>query len=254
MDQETERHTFQTELRRAMLSAATRQRERLVEGLRVAAESHIERTRTRGSTESDGLRRLAEDDVEGIQAWRDTELGRISTEATRRSDERNRELADALDRHGARIQAQVDAIAEAVRIHHVTLDTLFDDISVASDPAYIARQAKSVPPRLDLEAAGVRADAEPDAPVPAGTPDRPGPEGPPAPAPAAAVTDRAAITAISALRVAGRRAAEPPVDPADDTPVGSDAHGNMAIRLLRSIAGLGSQPTVSPGDHQERSG
>ncbi len=229
-----EGHSFRMELARAMQGVADRHRKELTEAFRQDADDHVDRTRARAALETGELRRMADADVAGIGAWCDDEIARIRAEASRRTDDRRHDLDGVLDRHDRLIDAEIGAVSEAVRTYQLTLDDYFDDIANSLEPAYIARQVGLVPAMPDLEVirGGARAQA------------------------VEAIT-RADEAAESTEAAAGTDAGSPdtaaaPVGVMDPAAIGAPvAHANPAVRLIRSLAGIGQSSAVRH-DHQEQ--
>jgi hypothetical protein len=152
---------FRTELAQALQIVASHERDRLTADVTADAERQIEWTRSRGAVEVDELRKLAEDDAAAIKAWSDDEIARIRAEEARRSEQRQADLADVLQRHEAMIEIEVEAVSVAVRTYESTLVEFFDDMTTSMDLVHIARQSDLIPepPNLDIARADARAAA-----------------------------------------------------------------------------------------------
>ncbi|HEX5824280.1 MAG TPA: hypothetical protein VFY18_07490 [Candidatus Limnocylindrales bacterium] len=152
---------FLNELARAMHASAEREREHIGAVISDEAAEHVEKARTRGAVEAEELRRLAEEDVDGIQSWAAAEMERIRLEAGRRTDERRNDLKAFLARHDSIISTEIDGVGLAVRDYRLTLDQFFDELTSSNEPAEIARRAGSIPmpPDLDDVRGAARADA-----------------------------------------------------------------------------------------------
>jgi hypothetical protein len=153
--------SFLAELTRAMQAAAEQMRAHIDADVADDAAEEIERAHARGAIEADELRRLADEDIGGIDAWLAAETERVRGEAARRTDERRTELASHLAKHDSIIDAEVAGVEGAVRDYRSTLDTFFAELKDADDPAELARRAGSLPAPPDLESArgAARADA-----------------------------------------------------------------------------------------------
>ena len=149
--------TFLGELARAMQAAAHRERMRIAKAVADLGAEQVAVTRTRAAAEADELRRLADADVERIQAWSVAEIDRIRAEAERRTTERRSDLEAYLAQHDAIIATEVEGVDAAVRDYDATLARFVDELSEMTDPADIARRAGSLPQVPDLDA--VRAAA-----------------------------------------------------------------------------------------------
>lgn len=240
------------ELARAMQIAAGQERERIAASVSEEAEHQVEWTRARAAVESAELRRLAEDDMDRIQAWSEAEVKRIREEATRRAGERNVDLDTFLQRHDAMVETEIEAVAMAVRQYETTLDQFFVDMTSSIDPTYIVHQADLIPhpPNMEIVRAAARADAvarfqemdeattaeDTDVVVDLSSPVGVG------------VMDPAAISSTYSL---AERAGDQAGGTSDmGVAVGggepSEAHPNPAVRLWRSVAAW-SAPSDSTG-------
>ena len=153
--------SFLAELTRAMQAAAERQREEIATVIDDDAAGQVEIARKRGAAEAGELRRAAERDVDGIQAWAAEETERIRREATQRTDKRRKELEAHLTKHESIIDSEVVGVGVAVKDYRSTLDDFFDQLRGADNPSELARLAGSLPPPPDLESVRglARADA-----------------------------------------------------------------------------------------------
>jgi hypothetical protein len=143
--------SFLAELTRAMQAAAELERERIAAIVADEAAGEVEKARRRAAVEADELRRLAEADMDRIQAWSADETERIRREASQRADERRKDLEEYLAKHESIIATEIEAIGIGVRDYRSTLDQFFDELRGATDPAQIARRADSLPSLPDLE-------------------------------------------------------------------------------------------------------
>jgi hypothetical protein len=144
--------TFLAELAHAMQLTAERERERIGAAVSEDAALNIERARARAVTETQELRRLAEEDVERIAAWSKAEMDQIRREAARRTDERRARLDEYLRQHDSIIDVEIGGVDVAVREYHASLDRFFGELAHTNDPAEIARLAGMLPAPPDLEA------------------------------------------------------------------------------------------------------
>jgi len=153
--------SFLAELTRAMQAAAERQREEIATVIDDDAAGQVEIARKRGAAEAGELRRAAERDVDGIQAWAAQETERIRREANQRTDERRKELEAHLAKHESIIDCEVVGVGVAVKDYRSTLDEFFAQLRGADSPSELARLAGSLPPPPDLESVRglARADA-----------------------------------------------------------------------------------------------
>ena len=237
---------FIGELVHAMQAAAEHQREATNTEVEAMTRAHLERVRVRAAAEAEELRRMAQADIDEINAWQEAEAVRVREEAARRIVVRGQELDDYLVRHAAIIDTEVDQIEGAVANYQLELDGFFGKLTSESDPGEIARMADELPPPPDLAKVGGEARAQALAAVAA--------EGDAATASAdgVAVADDATRTADAAADAtpadAGPNADRAPVPVmAPKNGAGAAADGgtsagpdktNPAIRILRSIATL----------------
>ncbi len=151
---------FLSELTNAMRGAAERERERVSAEVDAATEAHVEKVRARAATEAAELRRLAEDDIDGIHAWSKEETIRIRDETELRIGTRREELQGYLIRHAAIIDGEVGHVEGAVRDYRTELDQFFARLVAETDPAAFARMADEMPEPPDLGKVGSAARAE----------------------------------------------------------------------------------------------
>jgi hypothetical protein len=153
--------SFLAELTRAMQAAAEQMRAHIDADVAEDAAGEIDKARARGAIEADELRRLADEDIGGIDAWLTAETERVRVEAARRTDERRQELQSHLVKHDSIINTEVDGVEAAVVEYRSTLDTFFAELKEADNPSELARRAGSLPAPPDLESVrgAARADA-----------------------------------------------------------------------------------------------
>ena len=116
--------SFLAELTRAMQAAAERQREEIATVIDDDAAGQVEIARKRGAAEAGELRRAAERDVDGIQAWAAQETERIRREASQRTDKRRKELEAHLTKHESIIDSEVVGVGVAVKDYRSTAGRL----------------------------------------------------------------------------------------------------------------------------------
>ncbi len=146
-------------LANAMHAALVRERERIDEMVADEAKDHVEKARARAAIEANELRRLADEDVRGIEAWAAREIKRIRREAARRSKERRTDMASYLLRHDAIIDTELAGLESAVADYSATLAHFVESLIETGDPSEIARRADSVPTPPDLDEVRARARA-----------------------------------------------------------------------------------------------
>ncbi len=151
---------FLGELALAMRGAAERERERINAEVDAATEAHIEKVRLRAATEAAELRRMAEEDIDGIHAWSKEETIRIREETDFKIGTRREELQSYLIRHAAIIDGEVGHVEGAVRDYRGELDQFFARLVAEEDPAAFAQLADEMPAPPDLSKVGGAARAE----------------------------------------------------------------------------------------------
>lgn len=241
--------SFLAELAQAMQAAAGHERDRIAASVADDATAHIGRVKSRAAAETDELRRLAEQDVDQIAAWEQTEIERVRATAARRTEERRERLERYLVRHAAIIDTEIDGVNGAVEGYRTVLGGFFDQLAGSNDPAEIARLASSLPDPPDLDA--VRAEARTaaiarfaDEDSDAGEDDSEGP------APSGRDAETAGMVAVMdpAAQAPDQDAESPAATPVDeptgttDAPMAEEATAPIAgqattvARLLRTIA------------------
>jgi hypothetical protein len=249
--------SFLAELANAMKAAADRERGRISGLVSENAAAHVEKVRSRAILETEELRRLADQDIQGVEAWSAAEIERIRGEADQRIDDRRASLEEYLKQHDAIIETEISGVDAAVVEFHATLDRFFAELADTADPSDIVARAEHLPhpPDLDAVRAAARASAmsifaEPEADTaPAG--DQPIPAEAVAPQPIAdAVAEPDVVAEEGAVAHAdataqGETAADAPAGTVDDAVVGADA----------PVAEADAQPATSDEPyHQDRTG
>jgi hypothetical protein len=153
--------SFLAEISRAMHAAAVEERSRISSTVAETTVAHEQKVRDRGATEATELRRIADEDLAGIQESADEAIQLIREEAERKVAERRRSLAEYLDRHAALVETEIGRVNGAVDDYNAQLDGFFGRLAEEQNPAEIARLAGLLPepPNLDEIGAMARADA-----------------------------------------------------------------------------------------------
>ena len=149
--------SFLAELANAMKAAADRERGRISGLVSETAAAHVERVRSRAILETEELRRLADQDVQGIEQWSAAEIERVRSEAEQRTNDRRASLEEYLKQHDAIIETEISGVDAAVVEYHATLDRFFAELAQTADPSDIVARAEHLPAPPDLDA--VRASA-----------------------------------------------------------------------------------------------
>lgn len=241
--------SFLAELAQAMQAAAGHERDRIAASVADDATAHIGRVKSRAAAETDELRRLAEQDIDQIAAWEETEIERLRATAARRTEERRERLERYLVRHAAIIDTEIEGVNGAVEGYRTVLGGFFDRLAGSNDPGEIARLASALPDPPDLDT--VRAEARTaaiarfaDEDADAGEDDSEGP------APSGPEGGTAGMVAVMepAVQAPDEDAESPAATPVDepsgsaDAPTADEATAPVAeqattvARLLRAIA------------------
>ncbi len=149
--------SFLAEIARAMQAAAAQERERIHAGLGEEESSQIEKVHVRATAEAAALRQGADDDMRLVDSWCEEQIRQIHLEASRRIDDRRRELEQSVTQHGSLIETEVESVHGAVRDYRDSLDAFFARMAQEGDPSAIAGLAGTLPDPPDLDV--VRADA-----------------------------------------------------------------------------------------------
>ena len=143
---------FLAELAVAMRATAEKERERIGSKVADDAAAHVEKVRARAAIETDELKRLAEEDVQHIEAWSTAEMERIRGEADTKIEDRRASLEEYLKQHDTIIDTEIDGVNAAVQDYNATLDRYFEELAASSDPASIVARAEALPAPPDLDA------------------------------------------------------------------------------------------------------
>jgi hypothetical protein len=150
---------FFASLAKAMKDAATAERDRLTKDTDRRREAHLAAVNARREAEAEGMRSLADDDRNAIEAWVADEQQRIQDERTRRIADVDADLESSLAEHGARIDREVERVEAAITAYRSDVDTYFQRLD-DDDPVTIAQQALRRPVFPDLDALGPDASDE----------------------------------------------------------------------------------------------
>lgn len=234
---------FLAELAHAMKGAAERERERISGEVDASAEAHVEKVRARAATEAAELRRLAEQDIDGIHAWSKEETIRIQQETERRIGTRREELQGYLIRHATMIDGEVGHIEGAVREYRTQLDQFFEQLAAEGDPAGFARLADQMPEPPDLGKVGGAARAQAVAAL----------------AEEQDAADQGVADAVASVAVNGQAAAPTAFDPAHSgpelVPVMGAANGTTsATTVVASVVASGDAPAAEAAPTESAEG
>jgi hypothetical protein len=153
--------TFLHEIARTMHAAADREREQIAAEIADSLGAHVEKVRSRASTEADELKRLAEEDVDHIREWSAAEVERLRRETESRIGARREDLDRDLRQHDTLVEREISQAGEAVEEYRAELDRFVGRLASEREPTEIARLASLLPepPRVEEIASAARADA-----------------------------------------------------------------------------------------------
>jgi hypothetical protein len=144
-----------------MHAAADREREQIAAEIADSLGAHVEKVRSRASTEADELKRLAEEDVEHIREWSAAEVERLRRETESRIGACREDLDRDLRQHDTLVEREISQAGEAVEEYRAELDRFVGRLASEREPTEIARLASLLPepPRVEEIASAARADA-----------------------------------------------------------------------------------------------
>ncbi len=152
---------FLHEIARTMQAAADREREQIAAEMADSLSAHVERVRSRASTEAEELKRLAEEDVNHIREWSAVEAERLRQETDGRIGARRENLDRDLRQHDTLVEREISQAGVAVAEYRGELDRFVGRLASEREPTEIARLASLLPepPSVEEIASAARADA-----------------------------------------------------------------------------------------------
>lgn len=153
--------TFLHEIARTMQAAADREREQIAAEMADSLGAHVEKVRSRASTEAEELKRLAEGDVDHIREWSAAEVERLRQETESRIGARREDLDRDLRQHDTLVEGEISQAGQAVEEYQAELDRFVGRLAGEREPTEIARLASLLPepPRVEAIAFAAHADA-----------------------------------------------------------------------------------------------
>ena len=136
---------FLHEIARTMQAAADREREQIAAEMADSLSAHVERVRSRASTEAEELKRLAEDDVNHIREWSAVEAERLRQETDSRIGARRENLDRDLRQHDTLVEREISQAGVAVEEYRGELDRFVGRLASEREPTEIARLASLLP-------------------------------------------------------------------------------------------------------------
>ncbi len=152
---------FLHEIARTMQAAAVREREQIDSEMEDSLGVHVEKVRSRASTETEELKRLAEEDVDHIREWSAAEVERLRQETESRIGARREDLDRELRQHDTLVEREISQAGQAVEEYRAELDRFVGRLASEREPTEIARLASLLPepPSVDEIASAAHADA-----------------------------------------------------------------------------------------------
>jgi plasmid stabilization system protein ParE len=153
--------TFLHEIARTMQAAADREREQIAAEMAESLSAHVEKVRSRAATESEELKRRAEEDVDHIREWSAAEGERLRQETENRIGARREDLDRDLGQHDTLVEREISQAGEAVEEYRGELDRFVGRLASEREPTEIARLASLLPepPSVEEIASAAHADA-----------------------------------------------------------------------------------------------
>jgi hypothetical protein len=153
--------TFLHEIARTMQAAADREREQIAAEMADSLSAHVEKVRSRASTEAEELKRRAEKDVDHIREWSAAEVERLRQETENRIGSRREDLDRDLRQHDTLVDREISQAGEAVEEYQAELDRFVGRLASEREPTEIARLASLLPepPSVEEIASAARAEA-----------------------------------------------------------------------------------------------
>ena len=144
-----------------MQAAADREREQIAAEMADSLSAHVEKVRSRASTEAEELKRLAEEDVIHIREWSAAEAERLRQETDSRIGARRESLDRDLHQHDTLVEREISQAGVAVEEYRGELDRFVGRLASEREPTEIARLASLLPepPSVEEIASAARADA-----------------------------------------------------------------------------------------------
>jgi hypothetical protein len=152
--------TFLHEIARTMQAAADRERESIAAEMADSLSAHVEKVRSRASTEAEELKRVAERDVDQIREWSAAEAERLRQETENRIGARREDLDRDLRQHDTLVDREISQAGEAVQAYQAELDRFVGRLASEREPTEIARLASLLPEPPSVEEIALAAHAE----------------------------------------------------------------------------------------------
>jgi hypothetical protein len=152
---------FLAELVRTMQATAGLERIRIAEAIERRRQERVDQIQARKASEADRMRVLAAEDMAAIEAWVDTETGRIKLERERRETAVREDLDLSLAEHASKIDQEIESIEAVLATYRAEVDAYFEGLDSETDPILIAQKAARRPVFPALEAVGEAVAAAP---------------------------------------------------------------------------------------------
>lgn len=152
--------TFLHEIARTMQAAADREREQIAAEMAASLSAHVEKVRSRATTEAEELKRRAEKDVDHIREWSAAEVERLRQETENRIGARQEDLDRDLRQHDTLVEREISQAGQAVEEYRGELDRFVGRLANEREPTEIARLASLLPEPPSVEEIASAAHAE----------------------------------------------------------------------------------------------
>jgi hypothetical protein len=154
---------FLAELARAMQATASEERTRAAAEIDRRREQHLAGIDARRTAEVERMRKLADGDLQAIDAWAERERQRIQSERETRAAALRADLETSLTEHGSRIDREIERVEAAITVHRSEMDAFFTTLDTEADPVAIAQHASRRPVFPTLESVATEAPTASDA-------------------------------------------------------------------------------------------
>jgi hypothetical protein len=154
---------FLAELARAMQATASEERTRAAAEIDRRREQHLAGIDARRAAEVERMRKLADGDLQAIDAWAEGERQRIERERETRAAALRADLETSLTEHGSRIDREIERVEAAITAHRSEMDAFFTTLDTEADPVAIAQHASRRPVFPTLESIATEAPTASDA-------------------------------------------------------------------------------------------
>ncbi len=153
---------FLADLTKAMQTAAEAERDETLTQYRSEVKAFVEQIHAESSERATEYRKRSDEDVAAIREWSKGEMARIREETDRRITARKADLDVQLERHGARVEREIERVEGRVGAYEAEMARFFERLLAVDDPTRFAGMAASLPEPPPFT---VDLDAEDPAPI-----------------------------------------------------------------------------------------